>query len=438
MYMGYAGNVNKLVDNPKVKPSFLTPHETIYIVGNADFAEQAASEGWDGSGASNDPYVIEQYDILVESNNSVGIGVKNTDVHFIVRNCRVTVTGLDTAGIYLVSTNNALITNNTVTNSQGHGVHITNSTRIQLIGNTVKDCPDHCAVHLIESPNNMVVNNTLINSLRGLSLYANSNNITVSGNDVVNSSQYGIYLFNRADYNLISDNNIVNNEIGIRFYYTMNNTVTRNLVTGNGEGMNITVNSYFSRIYLNSFIDNGGAQVSSDNITNIFSNGTIGNFWSDYNGTDLDKNGLGDTPHPVAGEAGSKDYHPLTIPEYTGPDLNNPGDISYAEGSLGNNITWVAGDENPWVYKVSDNGSDYINETHWTNGTISVNVDGLTSGTHRHEITIHDRYGNFKTDTVIVEVTESLKGTSGFTIVTMISIITFAGISSVVARKRLK
>jgi len=51
---------------------------------------------------------------------------------------------------------------------------------------------------------------------------------------------------------------------------------------------------------------------------NIWDNGTTGNYWSDYNGTDNDGDGIGDTPY-IIGED-NQDNHPLMnkfiIPEF--------------------------------------------------------------------------------------------------------------------------
>ncbi|MEM3525732.1 MAG: NosD domain-containing protein, partial [Thermoplasmata archaeon] len=61
-------------------------HGPIHINGNADFAAQAAGEGWQGDGTEGNPYIIERLEIDANG-GSYCIWIENTDVHFIVRDC---------------------------------------------------------------------------------------------------------------------------------------------------------------------------------------------------------------------------------------------------------------------------------------------------------------------------------------------------------------
>jgi hypothetical protein len=47
-------------------------------------------------------------------------------------------------------------------------------------------------------------------------------------------------------------------------------------------------------IYLNNFI---GSHAGGRDARYIWDNGTIGNYWSDYNGTDQNNDGIGDVPY---------------------------------------------------------------------------------------------------------------------------------------------
>jgi hypothetical protein len=49
-------------------------------------------------------------------------------------------------------------------------------------------------------------------------------------------------------------------------------------------------------MFENNFVDNDRQVMGWDSM-NIWDNGTIGNYWSDYNGTDENNDGIGDSPY---------------------------------------------------------------------------------------------------------------------------------------------
>ncbi|GAH74291.1 unnamed protein product, partial [marine sediment metagenome] len=63
-------------------------NESIFIDGNNTFAAKAISEGWSGDGSINDPYIIENYTIQAIFEH--GIEIRNTNLHFIIRNVSIT------------------------------------------------------------------------------------------------------------------------------------------------------------------------------------------------------------------------------------------------------------------------------------------------------------------------------------------------------------
>jgi len=79
-----------------------TPHAPIHIDGDSDFDNQAASEGWDGSGTRDDPYIIEGYSIT-STDSTLPIHILNTTRYFSIVNCTITLEESSTAryGIYL-------------------------------------------------------------------------------------------------------------------------------------------------------------------------------------------------------------------------------------------------------------------------------------------------------------------------------------------------
>jgi hypothetical protein len=85
-----------------------------------------------------------------------------------------------------------------------------------------------------------------------------------------------------------------------------------NVITGNnviaGENAVYLFRSLNNRIYHNNFasID---MEAHCENSTSIWDNCLEGNFWSDYNGTDGNQDGIGDTPYVI--DENDTDHYPL-------------------------------------------------------------------------------------------------------------------------------
>ena len=88
------------------------------------------------------------------------------------------------------------------------------------------------------------------------------------------------------------------------------NTISNHL----GKGMEASLLSSNNTIYKNNFIDN--VMNAFDDSNNSWDDGEKGNYWSDYNGTDENYDGVGDTPYHIPGGK-NKDNFPLMAP-YTG------------------------------------------------------------------------------------------------------------------------
>jgi nitrous oxidase accessory protein NosD len=67
--------------------------------------------------------------------------------------------------------------------------------------------------------------------------------------------------------------------------------------------------------YHNNFLNNSryaGVGVRTGNFVNFWDNGEEGNYWDDYNGTDANRDGIGDTPYVIDGN--NVDNYPLMYP----------------------------------------------------------------------------------------------------------------------------
>jgi parallel beta-helix repeat protein len=159
---------------------------SIYINGNPMFAAKAASEGWNGNGTSDSPYIIEYYNISASSVN--GIEIRNTDVYFIVQNVSIT-NGLSNYfyGFYLFNVSNGIFRNNSANNN--------------LVG-----------FLLTNSYNNTFSHNVANNNLHGFRFWHSHNN-TLVNSTIESNLEYGIYLDN-SNYNNITGNMLFYNEFG--------------------------------------------------------------------------------------------------------------------------------------------------------------------------------------------------------------------------------
>ena len=93
----------------------------------------------------------------------------------------------------------------------------------------------------------------------------------------------------------------------------------------------------------------------------------------------------------------------LVINDPEAPLINSPDDLVYVLGTTGNRIIWTPTDDYPAGYTVSSNSTTYVSGD-WGGSRIVVNVDGLPAGNHTFIITVWDGSDNSATDTVVVVV----------------------------------
>ena len=206
--------------------------------------------------------------------------------------------------IILVSTVNSKVTNNSV------------------------EAPDY-VIFVHNSSGNTIANNFVLNGGIGIFLHSSFQNELI-GNSVTEATS-GITLeFSKE--NIIDGNIIFGGYVGIRLDDSNSNIVRKNVVK-NCEMVALSFwrNTSQNLFYLNSIFNNTKnvepyREIGPVFQFNIWDNGTIGNYWGDYVGTDDNEDGIGDSPYVIPGvkwdnDAGGDvsfiagyDNYPLTEP----------------------------------------------------------------------------------------------------------------------------
>ncbi|KKN69748.1 hypothetical protein LCGC14_0437770 [marine sediment metagenome] len=297
-----------------------------------------------GLGTQENPYVIEN--ILLDGMGIDNcIEIRNSNKYFIIKNSTILNAGLeyDSVALLFVNVSNGLIINNTMSLSyKGIGlsssdfIHMENNTLNynmygfygsysenltisqnlihdnSLSGISINNCDNNTinlnylnnnqgGISLASSHKNLIRNNIIFNNFDGIHLsYSNNNTIK---NNTLNFNDEGIFLY-RSDNNSLEENVIKFNKYGIKINsrFSIRNIVKGNVISHNTElGLYIYGKYYHSHdnlIFNNTFMSNL-ENALDEVLNNSWDNAVIGNFWDDYNGKDINDNGIGDSAYNI-------------------------------------------------------------------------------------------------------------------------------------------
>jgi len=271
-------------------------------------------------------------DNIVANNTWNGIDIDLSPSTILQNN---TCYGNEDGGIYISYSPDSIIEENTCFDNGGTGINVFDSDQ-SLVQDNVCYSNDYIGIYLRETYFVTVVNNNCTDTNIGINIFRHGNH-NVSSN-LLPDNEVGIYL-SQTDENIIHMNdlsnyategilladsmmNIVSNNTCIGNYGDVgiqsgvgssDNVFTNNTIRDNNIGLHIEDGCVENIIYWNQFIDNALYPVSDNGTDSVIHN----NYYSNYVGSDLNLDGIGDTPYSINGTAGNEDPYPLMSPNFS-------------------------------------------------------------------------------------------------------------------------
>ena len=276
------------------------------------------------------------------SNNITGNIISNNDCGiYLVGSSNIIITGNNISnnggGICSWESSNN-ITGNIISNNEWYGIDLWDSRNNNITGNTMKNDGVSIWGYKLRHWNTHTIENNTVNGKplyyfknksggkvpedAGQVILANCTGMLLE-NLIINNTNVGIEI-GFSSQNIIKNNNVSNNRDGIYLRDSSSNNITGNDISNNIKyGIRLDDSSN-NIIYLNNFINNTDS-VDSYGSTNIWNSTSqikytykgktymnyLGNYWSDYTGSDKNGDGIGDAPYIINGD---RDNYPLIEP----------------------------------------------------------------------------------------------------------------------------
>jgi nitrous oxidase accessory protein len=282
------------------------------------------------SDSSKEVFLLGSADITIQGFTVTG---GNKGVSFGSSNCILTncVVNGNVFGVYLAGATSNSVSNNNL-NGNGFGIYLDGSSGNKLTNNSASNekggggkASLSDGIYMYNSHNNNVVRCDLSNNNNfGVSLYQSKGN-AFSNNTLSSNAQFGVRLRDGSDNNKFSYNVFKANE-------------ENGVLIGDSRGNTFYFNNFVdekSHFYTQE--DNNINSTKRLNYTfngNLFS-GFVGNYYSNYVGTDSDGNGIGDSSF-------GRDLYPLVKPmeNYgTAQATPTPSSSLTSTSSINENIT---------------------------------------------------------------------------------------------------
>jgi nitrous oxidase accessory protein len=231
-------------------------------------------------------------------------------------------------GVYLLAADGNSIVRNTIVGRQrlelgerGSGMHLFNSHHNKFKGNIIRDVRDgfyiqyanhtlieeneasglRYGVHYMYADSNVFLRNKFFDNVAGAAIMY-SRGILMRGNEFVHNrgfSSFGI-LFQDC-HGLVADSNLIaDNVVGMFYESSTDNLFRHNIIARNDVALEMFQNSTGNTFSENNFLENLSPLIIIGKHTETrWSFNGAGNYWSSYDGYDLDHDGIGDVPMKI-------------------------------------------------------------------------------------------------------------------------------------------
>jgi nitrous oxidase accessory protein len=231
-------------------------------------------------------------------------------------------------GVYLLAADGNSIVRNTIVGrkqlelgERGSGMHLFNSHHNKFKGNIIKDVRDgfyiqyanhtlieenqvsgvRYGVHYMYADSNIFLRNKFFDNAAGAAIMY-SRGILIRNNEFVHNrgfSSFGI-LFQDC-HGLVADSNLIaDNVVGMFYEASTDNLFRHNIIARNDVALEMFQNSTGNTFSENNFLENLSPLILIGKHTGTrWSLNGRGNYWSSYDGYDLDHDGIGDVPMKI-------------------------------------------------------------------------------------------------------------------------------------------
>lgn len=200
----------------------------------------------------------------IRLNNRINVTVQNVKIHDCI------------SGITFQRATNITATNNTITGISENAIFGSSSSGCTISQNDIADNYGGIGIQVINSTHIHISENNIKRNSIGIIILGSgypSHYITITRNNISENTDTGVHISQGSEISIVG-NNIVDNSVGLDVSFTN------------------------CKVHHNNFVDNT-ENVDSNYCLGPWDDGSEGNYWSDYNGTDQDGDYIDDIPYIV-------------------------------------------------------------------------------------------------------------------------------------------